>query len=72
MCSGDSGGPMCVMNSENEPVCQYGISSAGEDKLGISNKCTGRSYFSSVVYYYDWIQMHLEMHLDSPPLSPQR
>jgi len=58
-CHGDSGGPLYVMNEDNEPVCQYGLDSFGDD-VGFMQECNGGSFLSSVVYYNDWIQKQID------------
>merc|ERR1712226_134627 len=60
-CHGDSGGPLYVLNEDNEPVCQYGLDSFGDD-VGLLQECNGGSYLSSVVYYNDWIQQQIDSH----------
>jgi len=63
-CHGDSGGPLYVMNEDNEPVCQYGLDSWGDD-VGFMQECNGGSYLSSVVYYNDWIQKQIDLRVNS-------
>jgi len=58
-CHGDSGGPLYVMNEDDEPVCQYGLDSWGGGETFL-RECNGASYFSSVVYYNDWIQQQID------------
>jgi len=60
VCLGDSGGPLYVMNEDNEPVCMYGVTSWVEDS--IVRTCTGGSFFTSVVYFNDWIQQQIHAH----------
>jgi len=57
-CFGDSGGPLYVLDEDNEPVCQYGIDTWGDD--GRIQTCIGGSFSSSVVYYNDWIQQQID------------
>ena len=55
ICSHDDGGPL--FQSEcglSHPSCVYGVASFAKD-LSPLLKCSQGSYFSSVVFHYDWL-----------------
>lgn len=56
-CSGDSGGPLIVRESEFDPWFQAGIVAFGPTNCGSGSR---PGVYSKVSYYIDWIRSQLE------------